>query len=144
MDRTVLELAARINLSLTRIEDALDRVRLNSNDPTEARDGDFAGNSSGVRNENIARLEEEAAALKAQLRSAENDLRKARMEIKSLMAICEMSNSEKTELQKSLKLKEDAFSSEIDAIKLERIAEVQQLDSILEELKPLLRENSDA
>ncbi|MDE0112094.1 MAG: hypothetical protein OXN84_07415, partial [Albidovulum sp.] len=63
MDRTVLELAARINLSLTRIEDALDRVRLNSNDPTEARDGDFAGNSSGVRNENIARLEEEAAAL---------------------------------------------------------------------------------
>ena len=152
MDRTVLELAARINLALTRIDDALNRSSGAQNLAADNGEGVAGGNrkvassasSLEARDATIERLEEDAAGLKSQLSQAENDLRKARMEVKSLMSICEKTNSEIAELKKSLKSKDDDYAAKIEAINSKRSAEIKQLDSILEAAKPFLEENSDA
>ena len=148
MDRIVLEYAARINLALERIDDALKQGEGNTGYEAEEWQSGSAEPSESMpadaRDAIILRLQAQTAELKAELMRAENDLRQSKMEISGLMAICERCNTEKVELQKSAKLKEDAFIAEKMAIKLERTAELQQLDSILETLKPLLEENLDA
>ncbi|MCY4460117.1 MAG: hypothetical protein OXC26_06920 [Albidovulum sp.] len=146
MDRKVLECAARINHALDRIDFALEKgaAALAPQRDGGMKPDDSAAALEAARNAELNRLNEETNAIREKLKLAENDLLRSKSEVDSLMAIFEQCKSEKAILAKASKLREDALSAEIEAVKEERASEIKILDSIIKDLEPLIGDETDA